>query len=240
MQTLSIVIPAYNEESRLGRTLGSIEAAWREGRMPGITLAQVVVADDGSSDRTVATAEEWKAKLPVTVVRLPENKGKGAACRAGVKAADAEFVLLYDADGASPIEEANTLFTALNTHHADIAIGSRLGDGDARVSRRWHRRLIGRTYWLFCHTLIPGIRDAACGCKLFKTDVAKRIFSLQRIDRFAFDIEILAIAIKLKYSIQEVPLNWTEMPESKVRIVRDGLQMLWCIILMHFRSDIRG
>lgn len=240
MASLSIIIPAFNEESRLGGTLSKIEAAWREGRMPGLELLEVIIADDGSTDQTVNVAESWKAKLPVVTVRLPENRGKGAACRAGVAAAKGSLVLLYDADGAAPIEEANALFERFKATNADIAIGSRLGEDGATVKRTWYRRVIGRTYWLFCHSLIPGIRDAACGCKLFKADVAKRIFSLQRIDRFAFDIEVLAIGIKLKYKIEEVPLNWTEMPESKVRLVQDGLQMLWCIVLMHFRSDIRG
>lgn len=234
MQSLSIVIPAYNEQDRLGRTLSSIAAAWDQGKMPGTTLKQVIVADDGSTDATALIAENWKSRLPVEVVRLPQNRGKGAAMRAGMTKVTGDLALMYDADGAAPITEVNKLLAALNEKKVDIAIGSRvLGRGESLVTMRWHRRLIGRVYHCLCASLVPGIRDTACGCKLFKTEVAKELFSLQTIDRFAFDVEVLALALRRGHSLVEIPLAWTAVPESKVRLVRDGLQMFWCLVRLH-------
>lgn len=238
--SLAIIIPAYNEHDRLGTTLSAIETAWREQRMSDIELTQVIVTDDGSTDDTLAIAASWKGRLPILSIRLERNTGKGAAVRAGVGKAIADFVLLYDADSAAPITEANKLFQALKSAHASIAIGSRvLGSDDALVTMAWHRRLIGRVYHTLCSGLVPGIRDTACGCKLFKYEVAMRLFALQHIDRFAFDVELLAIALRLGERIIEVPVRWTAVPESKVRLGRDGLQMFWCLLTMYGRK-MRG
>jgi dolichyl-phosphate beta-glucosyltransferase len=235
-ETLSIVIPAYNEQDRLGTTLGSIAAAW-QGAMKDLLLSQVIVSDDGSNDSTVAIAEGWKTQLPMHIVRLPHNKGKGAAVRAGMQQVTGDLALIYDADGAAPITEVNKLFAEMKTRKADIAIGSRvLEEGRSLVTMHWHRRVIGRVYHFLGSALVPGIQDTACGCKLFKADVAKKLFSLQRINRFAFDIEVLALALRLRYKIVEVPLAWTAVPESKVRIVRDGIEMFWCLVNLYVRS----
>lgn len=236
MSTLSIVIPAFNEEDRLGSTLQSLTDAWSQKRMEDIELREVIVADDGSTDSTVRVAENFGASLPVRVIRLLKNTGKGAAVRAGIREAKAQFVLFYDADAAAPITEVTKLFHALQEASADIAIGSRvLGRGEGLVTMRWHRRLIGRVYHALCRALVPGIHDTACGCKLFKCEVAKKLFALQTIDRFAFDVEVLALAIRHGYTIVEIPLAWTAIPESKVRIFRDGLQMFWCLIRLYMK-----
>ncbi len=204
--------------------------------MPRLTLLQVIIADDGSSDNTVNIAESWNGKLPIQIVKLIKNHGKGAAVRAGVADIRTDLVLVYDADGATPIKEVNKLLKAIE-RGADIAIGSRVMDHEkSLVTMGWHRRVIGRVYHLLCAALVPGIRDTACGCKLFRSDVAKRLFSLQRIDRFAFDVEVLALAIRLKYSITEIPLLWTAVPQSKVRLIRDGLEMFWCLIMLYSGS----
>ncbi len=211
--------------------------AWNRKLIPDLELAQVVVADDGSDDDTAQIAESWKSRLPITVVRLIRNKGKGAAVRAGVRNAKADLVLIYDADGAAPITEVTKLFTALESVQADIAIGSRvMGPHDALVTMSTHRRIIGRVYHWLCSGLVPGIRDTACGCKLFTHEVAEYLFSLQKIDRFAFDVEILAIAIAKEYRVIEVPLEWTAVPESKVRLIRDGLQMMGSLIGLYGRK----
>lgn len=234
---LSIVIPAYNEQDRLGKTLSSIADAWKEGRMSDIELVEVAVVDDGSHDRTLDIAREWSSRLPMISLRLPVNRGKGAAVRSGVAEAVGDFVLLYDADGATPITEVRKLFDALQRDGSDIAIGSRVLERRAGlVTMQWHRRIIGRLYHGLCSLLVPGIHDTACGCKLFKADVAKKLFLLQRIDRFAFDVEVLALALRHRYRISEVPLTWTAVPESKVNVVRDGLQMFWCVISLYVRG----
>lgn len=236
MKTLSIVIPAFNEQDRLPVTLASIKAAWDSGAMPGLTLLQVIIADDGSSDSTIASAEAWKGRLPIEIVALQKNTGKGAAVRAGMAHVHADLALMYDADGAAPITEVNKLLKAMDGG-ADIAIGSRVMDHEkSLVTMRWYRRVIGRVYHFLGSSLVPGIRDTACGCKLFRADIARTLFQQQRVDRFAFDIEVLALALRHGYKVAEIPLAWTAIPESKVRIVRDGLEMLWCLIMLYSGS----
>lgn len=236
MKTLSIVIPAFNEQDRLPVTLASIKAAWDSGAMPGFILSQVIIADDGSSDRTIASAESWKGRLPIEIVALKQNTGKGAAVRTGMAHVHADLALMYDADGAAPITEANKLLKAMDDG-ADIAIGSRVMDHEkSLVTMRWYRRVIGRVYHFLGSSLVPGIRDTACGCKLFRADIARTLFQQQRVDRFAFDIEVLALALRHGYKVAEIPLAWTAIPESKVRIVRDGLEMFWCLIMLYSGS----
>lgn len=151
--------------------------------------------------------------------------------------ASAELILLYDADGATPIEEVLRLFKALSSQNADIAIGSRVLRGaHSEVQMTWHRRLIGRLYHILTAPLIPGIADAACGCKLFKAEIAKKLFSLQTINRYAYDIEILSLAHVRGHRIVEVPVYWRHIPVSKVRIFRDGFEMLWRVLGLYVRK----
>lgn len=238
MPTLAIIIPAFNEEDRLGKTLDSIARAWKDSLIPELTLSQVIIADDGSKDRTIAVAEEWKKVLPIEIVALPKNRGKGAAVRTGMQASRADLALIYDADGAAPIVEINKLYKEMKMKDADIAIGSRaLERRQSLVTMSWHRRIIGRIYHAICYALVPGLHDTACGCKLFTAEAVKELFALQRIDRFAFDVEILAIALRRGYKVVEVPLMWTAIPESKVRIIRDGIQMFSCVLPLYLRAD---
>ncbi len=227
--TLSIVIPAYNEEKRLPRTLERIEACFA-GAPAGIRLLEVIVVDDGSRDATCAAARAYTSRLPLQVLSLPQNKGKGAAVRAGMLAATAERVLFYDADGATPPEEILQLSRAMDTTGADVVIGSRVNPEKGIVTMSIGRRLIGRTYHALCWPLVPGIRDAACGCKLFSAQAGREIFSRQQINRFAFDIEILFLARRLGYRIEEVMVAWTAVDGSTVRIVRDGLNMFRSVL----------
>lgn len=236
MPTLSIVIPAFNEQDRLPVTLAAIKAAWDSGTMSGLTLSQVIVADDGSTDGTVAAAKLWQGRLPMQVLSLGTNRGKGAAVRAGMSAVTSDLALMYDADGAAPITEVRKLLQVMD-EATDIVIGSRVINRETSlVTMRWYRRVIGRVYHFLGSALVPGIQDTACGCKLFRSDVAKQLFAEQRIDRFAFDIEILALALRHGYVIKEIPLAWTAVPESKVRIIRDGIEMFWCLIALYART----
>ena len=239
MPSISLIIPAYNEECRLPRTLQHL--AGYVASADGLFIHEIIIVDDGSADRTSAVAASWQDRLPITVVRLAKNMGKGAALRAGILQASGDFVLLYDADASIFIEELDVLYRAMVFHRADIAIGSRVGkERDEMVQMQRHRRIIGRTYHMLTCFLIPGIRDAACGFKLLKKDVAQRIFSEQTVNRFAYDVEILALALQQRCRICEVSIRWKSIPDSRVRIIRDGIEMSWQVMLLYFRFFSRA
>lgn len=238
---LSIIIPAYNEEQRLPSTLAQLESCFcgNGAAQADIELAEVIVVDDGSRDATSAVARSWRGPLPVRAIRLEQNRGKGAAARAGMLAAEGDCSLLYDADAATPPAEIRKLAAAMRQQQADVVIGSRvLGARENNVSMQWHRRLIGRVYFFLCTSLVPGIADMACGAKLFTRVAARDLFSRQTIDRFAFDIEVLSLAQRLGYSVVELPVRWEAIPGSKVSLVWDSLNMLWCVLKLYGRHMV--
>ncbi len=238
---LSIIIPAYNEAERLPSTLAQLEACFcgREVAEAEIELAEVIVVDDGSRDGTAAVANSWHGPLPVRAIRQQTNRGKGAAVRVGMLAAAGDCCLLYDADAATPPAEILKLAAAMRQRPADIVIGSRvLGARENNVTMQWHRRLIGRVYFFLCTSLVPGISDMACGAKLFTRAAARDLFSRQTIDRFAFDIEVLSLARRLGYTVVELPVRWEAIPGSKVSLVWDSLNMLWCVLKLYGRHMI--
>jgi dolichyl-phosphate beta-glucosyltransferase len=233
---LSIIIPAYNEERRLPSTLAQLESFFRgrSAAAAGVALAEVIVVDDGSQDGTSAVIRSWNGRLPVRGIRFEQNRGKGAAARAGMLAACGDCCLLYDADAATPPAEIAMLAATMSQRQSDVVIGSRvLGARENLVSMQWHRRLIGRIYTAVCSALVPGIEDMACGAKLFTRESARDLFSRQKIDRFAFDIEVLSLAQRLGYSVIEMPVRWEAIAGSKVNLVWDSLQMLWCVLKLY-------
>jgi dolichyl-phosphate beta-glucosyltransferase len=168
--------------------------------------------------------------LDVKVLRDPENRGKGAAIRRGVLASVGDSVLITDTDLSTPLSEWEKLAAKLPTH--PVAIGSRaLQDDLVRRRQAFHRVLLGRTgNQLIQFLAVPGIRDTQCGFKLFRGDVARDLFRDARVDRFAWDVEILYLARRRGLAIAEVPVLWFNSPESKVRVVRDALQTLWDVL----------
>jgi dolichyl-phosphate beta-glucosyltransferase len=224
---VSIVMPAYNEARRILPTLFS-----RAHHFSDLQLAhEIIVVDDGSSDSTAALVRELGRRLrSVRLICLPSNMGKGAAVRAGVRNATGHVVLVEDADGATPISEYHALRAAID-RGADVAIGSRQPSEHTRVERLMKRWVMGRAFALLVNTwAVPGIADTQCGFKLFRSDAARRIFGLQRLDGFAFDVETLRIARALGYRLAEVPINWADVAGSKVNLVRDSLRMLWDVL----------
>jgi dolichyl-phosphate beta-glucosyltransferase len=219
---VSLVIPAYNEAARIPATISRVAEYLRSRGEPW----EVIVVDDGSVDATAETAEKAAkaAALPIRVIRLPENRGKGAAVRAGVLASREEWVLVCDADLSTPIEEWEKLRDAGST----VAIGSRaLDESLIRLPQPWHRRTMGKIFNKFVQLLsIRGIRDTQCGFKWFQGSLAREIFSKARIDRFAYDVEILSLARRRGAAIAEVPVVWVNSPASRVAIVSDSLRML--------------
>jgi dolichyl-phosphate beta-glucosyltransferase len=222
---LSLVIPAFDEARRLPATLATafthLEA---DGRR-----FEVIVVDDGSRDDTAQVATEALAPLGASgrLVRLAPNRGKGAAVRAGVRAARGERVLVSDADLSTPIEELESLERAL-AGGADIAIGSRALDR-RRVERRQPilREWCGRLFNLVVQLVVlPGIQDSQCGFKLFRREVVEAIFAKAHIDGFGFDVEILAIARRLGYRIEEVPVRWKNDDDTRVSLMQGAAAFL--------------
>lgn len=224
---VSVVIPAYNEASRILPTLFSRIDHFTSRRLSH----EIIVVDDGSRDSTAVLVREVSRRLTsVRLICLPSNLGKGAAVRAGVRNATGALVLIEDADGATPISEFEALRAAVEAG-ADIAIGSRQPSEHTRVDRRLKRWIMGRTFALLVNGwAVPGIADTQCGFKLFRSDVARRIFALQRLDGFAFDVETLRLARELEFGVAEVPINWADVAGSKVNLVRDSLRMLWDVL----------
>jgi dolichyl-phosphate beta-glucosyltransferase len=235
---VSVVVPAYDEEHRIGRTLEKAVSYLRARRRS----FEVLVVDDGSRDRTSAVVNRFARNAgEVRLIRLAQNHGKGYAVRTGVVNAQGARVLFADADGATPMEELGRLDAALEAG-ADVAIGSRAVPSaqDVRVERRWYRHLMGRTFHAMVSTLgVRGISDTQCGFKLFRGSVAHDLFSRMRMTGFSFDVEVLLMAQQRGYRIAEVPVNWVHQPGSKVRLVLDSLRMSRDLLVIRSNS-LRG
>jgi dolichyl-phosphate beta-glucosyltransferase len=220
---LSIVIPAYNEELRLERTVRDAVEYFRSSRRS----FELIVVDDGSRDGTSALARRLADELShIRLIRLAANHGKGYAVRSGVVNSLGRLVLFADADGATPFAEIERLEAALDGG-ADLAIGSRaLHAQGVKVRAKLYRHLIGRTFhWLVESLTVKDVKDTQCGFKLFRCGVAHDLFSRMRMNGFSFDVEVLVMAKRRGYRIAEVPVNWTHQPGSKVRLTVDSIHM---------------
>ena len=214
---LSVVIPAYNEASRIAASLDHVRT-YLEGKP---WSWEVVVVDDGSADHTADVVESTAAAFGgrLRLVRCVRNQGKGAALRTGVAATRGQRVLMMDADLATPIEELDRLWAALD-RGPRVAIGSRAVAGaEITRSQSWLRVLSGRFGNLWIRSLaVPGVHDTQCGFKLFEGDIGRRLFALSREDRFGIDIEILCLARRrFHLDIAEVGITWRHQSGSKVR-----------------------
>jgi dolichyl-phosphate beta-glucosyltransferase len=231
--TWSVVIPAYNEAVRLPRYLDEVVQAL-DGRGEPY---EIIVVDDASQDGTSDVVNAAARTHPaVRLLRLEENVGKGGTVRAGMLAARGQYRLFTDADGATPIAELKRLEAALAAG-ADVAIGSRvLADPGVSVTTRRHRVAAGRVFnWVRERFGLRGIADSQCGFKLFRGAVADDLFGRLRTQGFAFDVEILLLAQRAGYRIAEVPVNWTDQPGSKVRVLTDGPRMVGQILMARLR-----
>jgi dolichyl-phosphate beta-glucosyltransferase len=215
---LSVVIPAYNEESRLVPTLARIRRylAARDYQ------SEIIVVDNASADRTGEVARE----AGVQVLHEP-RRGKGAAVRTGMLAARGERVLFSDADLSTPIEEVEKLLGALKAG-SDIAIASRaLPGSNIAVHQPWHREIVGRAGNLLVRMLaVHGIADTQCGFKLFPREIAQRLFGAQLMTGIAFDMEVLFLAQRLGLRIAEVPVTWVDDPDTRFSRFRDSLDAI--------------
>jgi glycosyltransferase involved in cell wall biosynthesis len=216
LRSISIVIPAYNEEKRLPSTLQRIIEYLDQTHF---AFAEILVVDDGSSDATAAEANEFALRHPcVRLLRNPGNRGKGYSVRHGMLEAAGDWALFTDADLSSPIEELEKLVAAVEQHGAQAAIGSRAVDRSlVGVHQPMLREYAGRFFNVVMR-LITGLEfhDTQCGFKLFQREAAREIFSRQQLEKFGFDAEVLFVAKLLEYRVVEVPVRWNDVAGSKV------------------------
>jgi glycosyltransferase involved in cell wall biosynthesis len=220
----SIVIPAYNESARIGNALDRVLTCVAERKWD----AEILVVDDGSTDDTVDVVGRWMAKHDrLHLIRNRGNRGKGYSVRNGLLQAAGEIVLFTDADLSAPIEEGERLFAAID-RGVDVAIGSRWLDKQKQtITQPLYRRFFGRCFnWVTRKVMGLPYRDTQCGFKAFRRDAAQTIFRLQTIERWGFDPEILFIARKLRYKVEEVPVTWGHDERSRISYLKDGMKML--------------
>jgi dolichyl-phosphate beta-glucosyltransferase len=227
MSSVSIVIPAYNEARRLPPTLTAL-AEWQKEFLETV---EIIIVVEPSTDGTRDIATEAAACQPnLRVISYPEHGGKGHAIRTGVRAATGDFVFYMDADLSVPLREVGAFLKHFREHpQIDVLFGNRQ-HALSRITRyqSWLRRTMGQVFnAILLRLTMVGVQDTQCGFKAFRGTAARAIFERQQVDGFAFDVEVLLLARKLGFHIADLPVEWRNSPESKVRIIRDSLQMLW-------------
>jgi glycosyltransferase involved in cell wall biosynthesis len=230
----SIVIPAYNESKRIPATLQAVAACVRTSGWS----AEIIVVDDGSRDSTADVVRTFAVQYPeIRLIQNPGNRGKGYSVRNGLLLALGEIVMFTDADLSAPIEEAVDLFAAINAG-ADIAIGSRwLERARQTIRQPLYRQFFGRCFNAVTR-LVMGLSfaDTQCGFKAFTRAAAQTVFQLQTIDRWGFDPEILFIALKRGFRIEEVPVSWAHDERTRISYLKDGIRMLQDIAIVRWNA----
>lgn len=220
----SIVIPAYNESARISSTLEKVLGYVYAQQWD----AEIIVVNDGSTDKTAAIVEEFAAKHPnLRLLENPGNRGKGYSVRNGMLHANGDIVIFSDADLSSPIEESAKLLEAIG-RGADVVIGSRWMRTELQVQPQpLLRRVFGRAFNLALR-IVLGLRykDTQCGFKAFTRRASHAIFPLQHIERWGFDPEILFLAQRFSFRVEEVPVQWAHREGTHISPLRDGMRML--------------
>jgi glycosyltransferase involved in cell wall biosynthesis len=221
--TYSIVIPAYNESSRLRPTLDTLLRYVHEQQWD----VEILVVNDGSKDDTAQVVREYgKIHPEILLLENPGNRGKGFSVRNGMLHARGDICLFTDADLSSPIEEAQKLLAAIDAG-ADLAIGSRWLKAELQTERQpLYRQAFGRIFNLVLRVVL-GMRfvDTQCGFKAFRREAVQRIFPLQKIERWGFDPEILFLARRAELRVAEVPVVWAHSEGTRLSPVKDGIRM---------------
>ena len=223
--SVSIVIPAYNESKRIGRCVQDVQSFFKAS---GADLEVLIVVEKSSDD----TANIARKNITVPFIRVIENqvhKGKGYAVRQGMLQTQGEIVFFMDADLSTPLAEVYHFLGHFKEHpETHVVIGNRQHQHSEIIKRQISlRQKMGQTFNFFVHLFaIQGIKDTQCGFKAFRKQCVKPVFENQKLNGFAFDVEVLMLARALNYKIDELPVKWINSPDSKVRIVQDSLKML--------------
>lgn len=244
--SLSVIVPAYNEERRLGATLERLAEFLRAQPYQ----SEIVVVDDGSRDTTLALARAAQQTIANLVVVANEHRGKAVAVRSGIFSATGRYVAFVDADLSTPPSALQPMLERLGAG-ADIAIGSREAAGARRVDEPLHRHVMGRVFNRLITLLLHlPFRDTQCGCKAFRADVARELFRLSRLYTeasplltrsavTAFDVELLFLALRGSYAVVEIPVEWQYRAGSKVSPLRDSVHLLSDVVKIRWHA-LRG
>ncbi len=237
MPQYSIIIPAYNEGARLGATLDRVLSYVAEHGWD----TEVIVVNDGSRDNTAELVlTRAKANPALRFIENPGNHGKGYSVRNGMLNANGEILLFTDADLSAPVEQASKLFEAVESG-ADVAVGSRWLQPELQEHRQSVlRQFYGRSFNLVLRLLLGlKFKDTQCGFKAFRRNAAKTLFSLQTIDGWGFDAELLYIADRQGMKIKEVPVVWSDAAGTRIRPLRDGMKMIAEVLRIRWNA-LRG
>lgn len=218
---LTIVIPAYNEARRLPDSLAQVATFVENQTYP----IEVIVVNNNSTDETPDISQAFASEHAYARALDEPRQGKGAAVRTGMLAGTGDYLFICDADFSMPVEEISK-FMPPNLNGYDVAIASREIEGSKRIGEPEYRHLMGRVYNLIVRILaIPRIHDTQCGFKSFRREVAHTVFPLQTIDGWGFDVEVLFIALQHGFKLEEVPITWYYMPQSRISPLRDSISM---------------
>lgn len=240
---LSLIIPAYNEASRIRPSLEKAYAYLQNVSYD----AELIVVDDGSKDDTVKVVEQFIAdtnapqNLRFSVIPLGVNQGKGAAVRRGMLEAKGKVRIFTDADFSTPIYEVEKVIPLIESQHYDVVIGSRAAEGRKLVKKHqpWYREAMGRFFNVLVQALVfRGIKDTQCGFKGFSDRAAKLLFSRQKVMGFSFDVEILYLAKRAGFQVKEIAVEWYNDERSTVGALSDSARMF--LELVRIRNLHRG
>jgi len=222
---ISVVIPVFNEEIRLDKSLENICSYFKHSKFD----YEIIVVDDGSVDNTVKLVESRIEELDKNIFLIENriNRGKGFSVKKGFLHSRGQYLLFTDADLSTPIDQLEKLLIPLKAGYS-IAIGSRaLKESDIQAQQPLYRRVTGKIFNLLVRLLIlDGFKDTQCGFKLFTREAALEIIKRQKTERYSFDVEMLYIASKHGYQIKEVPVKWHDHPVRNIRLMRDGSRMI--------------
>ena len=239
METLSIILPAYNEAQRLPRTFELLREAKKNGLFSSIELVEIWVIDDGSKDETTPVANYAKALLPeISVYRVEPNQGKGNAIHTGLKRSKGDWCLIADADSATPWNQFQKLYlSCTGADPCEIAIGSRdLPESDIQTKQSWVRENMGKTFNFLVRT-ITGLpfKDTQCGFKLIRKSSIQSFVNQLEVKRFAWDVEFLMFAKAHGLKIAEVAVSWAHQEASRVNPIKDSSEMLFRVVQLRLR-----